>query len=436
MASNAQQKIAELTSVLNMVMLPQDLDLVVFEADGCYVWMYTLSSVANAGILQKFVVANQGNLIKDYVSGKLKYCFQVAHETCDLQGTPITLDLDTATAAATVGVGVESKIVSSIKPTTLDSNDVTINNNTTDDTMLKSTSTSADAVSTVTMDVKSEKQPITFQTEDGIEKTPLQIIKERQKQQQQQIKQETWPNQQQQQTPNESETNTQETVFTPKHITPLADYDAAYCSNCINPNANSKPCCEHLQCIGCKQTLLLQGIYTELKTIKNILLNKPSYEQLPEKTKEKTNTPTTIASTGNIIPLNPPATPKQTNTNTPTQQPQKTPQPTHQNEQLTPEEQERLTAPPKEAKNYFIEKITGLVWTKSVTKTGKPCEKAFKEKNLYQGNPSKAYKDLEEQISTKKFGNGYFYFTSDNTVNNHPYLARMQTQQKTTAGGG
>ena len=68
-------------------------------------------------------------------------------------------------------------------------------------------------------------------------------------------------------------------------------------------------------------------------------------------------------------------------------------------------------------------KQTTLYWTQSITKTGKPCEKAFIEKNCHpNGQPIQAYLDLRRIIQVyidnnqKPVFDGYLHWISWSSI--------------------
>jgi hypothetical protein len=232
----------------------------------------------------------------------------------------------------------------------------------------------------------------------------------------------------------------------PKHLTPIADYGACFCSSCINPNNEQiKPCSEQQQCATCKTPLLLNSVKEQQKiiidqqksqndyletvvesletltkilqvltqtpplTVANSVANTPTLgtQKTPDQQPPKTTTPTTTTATATAAPTPQPVTPTLTTT-----------KPTHNVDKE--EYKQRQT----KEKQFFVK--DGIIWVKSETSTKKTCDKAYLHKNL--GKDGKATPEYKALPCTAGSHNGVWWLMSD-PLNPQPYKARMTAER-------
>jgi hypothetical protein len=81
---------------------------------------------------------------------------------------------------------------------------------------------------------------------------------------------------------------------------------------------------------------------------------------------------------------------------------------------------------PQQPESYFIE--NGVVWAKSQTGSGKPCDKAYQDKNSKDGALTAEFQKLQAEVGDKKgFGGFYFYNVKEGQ---RPYIGRIKTEKK------
>jgi len=274
-----------------------------------------------------------------------------------------------------------------------------------------------------------------------IVKTPLQIMKEHEKQTKEQ---QTQPIQDQSDVvetvktskliphPLEPELDPQTLRPKLKRITAMGDYAALFCSTCIKINTEQVPCSEQNECTTLKVPLILEKqVFLSEKQIslsekQNLLLEK-ILEQLQQQATafitvfNKLTTLDTLTTLKKEPPPpnNPPPQPPQITTATtpPPQQPQQPQQqqtPTHN---VTKEDYKKRQ---EQEKSGFLK--DGIFWVNSTTSTGKPCLKAYQHKNLNKnGEPTTEYKNLP---TTAGKHNGIYWLIND-PKNPQPYKAKI-----------
>ncbi|MDR2699306.1 MAG: hypothetical protein LBC12_00535 [Nitrososphaerota archaeon] len=248
-------------------------------------------------------------------------------------------------------------------------------------------------------------------------KTPLEIIQQRKKQQLQQQQ----PQQQQ-----ETKNAPRPPPSSPqphKHLSPIADFTAIYCTSCINPNGGSLPCSDFEQCTKAKPTLLIHKLITEINNLRTDIqkLWEPLINTFNPLTLQKIHNQTHPTTPHPTTP--PPTTP------TPNKQQTTNPPPT------TP------PLPPSksvEQEEFFTDKM-GRIWAKGTTSTGKYCERLYKHKNNKNSTNLQYYSNLVYRIETEnqkkesdqkyQLGwDGCFWFMSKQDIA-EPFIGRMPNKK-------
>lgn len=76
-------------------------------------------------------------------------------------------------------------------------------------------------------------------------------------------------------------------------------------------------------------------------------------------------------------------------------------------------------------KSFFLE--NGIVWAKSETGSGKPCDKAYEAKNRKDGALSAEYAKLADAVTKKKGFDGYYFYIVDGQ---NAYIGRIKTEKE------
>ncbi len=86
----------------------------------------------------------------------------------------------------------------------------------------------------------------------------------------------------------------------------------------------------------------------------------------------------------------------------------------------------RQDSQPQQPETFFVE--NGVVWANSQTGQGKPCHKAYDEKNRKDGTFTADYQKLLQEVGDKKgFGGFYFYRVKEGQ---RPYIGRIKTEKE------
>ncbi len=81
---------------------------------------------------------------------------------------------------------------------------------------------------------------------------------------------------------------------------------------------------------------------------------------------------------------------------------------------------------PQQPETFFVE--NGVVWANSQTGAGKPCHKAYDDKNSKDGKPTAEYQKLLQEVGDKKgFGGFYHYRVKEGQ---RPYIGRIKTEKE------
>ncbi len=87
--------------------------------------------------------------------------------------------------------------------------------------------------------------------------------------------------------------------------------------------------------------------------------------------------------------------------------------------------QQSNSQPQQPAETFFVE--NGVVWANSQTGQGKPCNKAYEEKNRKDGVLTQEYAQLVDAATKKKGFGGYYHYIVDGP---HAYVGRIKTEKE------
>jgi hypothetical protein len=87
--------------------------------------------------------------------------------------------------------------------------------------------------------------------------------------------------------------------------------------------------------------------------------------------------------------------------------------------------QQSNSQPQQPAETFFVE--NGIVWANSQTGQGKPCNKAYEEKNRKDGVLTQEYTQLVDAATKKKGFGGYYHYIVDGP---HAYVGRIKTEKE------